>query len=33
LAFAGGLSPANLLDGPDTIVFNDMRALPEHLNQ
>ena len=25
LAFAGGLTPAELLDGPDTIVFDDMR--------
>jgi HAD superfamily hydrolase (TIGR01509 family) len=28
LAFAGGLSPAELLDGPDTVVFEDMRELP-----
>ena len=29
LAYAGGLTPAELLDGPDTIVFEDMRELPE----
>jgi HAD superfamily hydrolase (TIGR01509 family) len=28
LAFAGGLTPAVLLDGPNTIVFDDMRDLP-----
>ncbi len=28
LAFAGGLTPTELLDGPDTIVFEDMRELP-----
>jgi HAD superfamily hydrolase (TIGR01509 family) len=28
LAYAGGLSPVALLDGPDTIVFEDMRELP-----
>ena len=28
LAFAGGLSTAELLDGPNTIVFDDMRKLP-----
>jgi HAD superfamily hydrolase (TIGR01509 family) len=28
LAFAGGLTPARLLDGPDTILFEDMRELP-----
>lgn len=28
LAFAGGLSPRELLDGPDTTVFADMRELP-----
>jgi HAD superfamily hydrolase (TIGR01509 family) len=28
LAFAGGLSPAALLHGRNTIVFGDMRALP-----
>jgi HAD superfamily hydrolase (TIGR01509 family) len=33
LAYAGGLSPAELLDGPDTIVFEDMRELPRLLGQ
>jgi HAD superfamily hydrolase (TIGR01509 family) len=33
LAFAGGLSPAELLDGPNTIVFDDMRELPGLLGQ
>jgi HAD superfamily hydrolase (TIGR01509 family) len=33
LAFAGGLSPAQLLEGPDTIVFVDMRELPDLLDQ
>ena len=33
LAFAGGLTPAELLDGPDTIVFDDMRELPSLLDQ
>ena len=28
LAFAGGLSPVPILDGPNTIVFDDMRELP-----
>ena len=28
LAFAGGLTPAALLDGPETVVFEDMRHLP-----
>ena len=32
LAFAGGLTPAELLDGPDTIVFYDMRELPSLLD-
>ena len=32
LAFAGGLSPAELLDGPNTIVFEDMRELPRLLD-
>jgi HAD superfamily hydrolase (TIGR01509 family) len=31
LAFAGGLTPAELLEGPDTVVFDDMRELPELL--
>jgi HAD superfamily hydrolase (TIGR01509 family) len=33
LAFAGGLSPAELLDGPNTIVFEHMRELPSLLDQ
>jgi HAD superfamily hydrolase (TIGR01509 family) len=33
LAFAGGLSDADVLDGPDTIVFEDMRELPALLEQ
>jgi beta-phosphoglucomutase-like phosphatase (HAD superfamily) len=33
LAFAGGLSPAELLDGPNTVVFDDMRELPTLLGQ
>jgi HAD superfamily hydrolase (TIGR01509 family) len=33
LAFAGGLSPAQLLEGPATIVFADMRELPDLLDQ
>ncbi len=32
LAFAGGLSPAELLEGPNTIVFEDMRELPRLLD-
>jgi HAD superfamily hydrolase (TIGR01509 family) len=32
LAFAGGLSSAKLLDGPNTTVFYDMRELPELLD-
>jgi HAD superfamily hydrolase (TIGR01509 family) len=28
LAFAGGLTSAGLLEGPNTIVFDDMRQLP-----
>jgi beta-phosphoglucomutase-like phosphatase (HAD superfamily) len=28
LAFAGGLTPAQLLEGPNTVVFDDMRELP-----
>ncbi len=30
-AFAGGLIARELLEGPDTVVFDDMRALPELL--
>ena len=29
--FAGGLTPADVLAGPRTVVFDDMRALPELL--
>ncbi len=29
LAYAGGPTPAELLDGPDTIVFDGMHELPE----
>jgi HAD superfamily hydrolase (TIGR01509 family) len=31
LAFAGGLTPAERLDGPGTVVFDDMRELPQLL--
>jgi HAD superfamily hydrolase (TIGR01509 family) len=33
LAFAGGLTPGELLDGPDTIVFDDMRELPSLIDR
>jgi beta-phosphoglucomutase-like phosphatase (HAD superfamily) len=33
LAYAGGLTPAARLEGPDTIVFNDMRELPRLIDQ
>ena len=33
LAFAGGLTPARLLDAPNTIVFDDMRELPALIGQ
>ncbi len=33
LAFAGGLTPAELLEGPGTVVFDDMRELPRLLGQ
>lgn len=33
LAFAGSVSPAELLHGPNTIVFEDMRALPRLLDR
>jgi HAD superfamily hydrolase (TIGR01509 family) len=33
LAFAGGLSPAEALDGPDAVVFYDMRELPSLLGE
>ncbi|MFD9789342.1 HAD family hydrolase [Streptomyces sp. NPDC059070] len=29
--YAGGLTPAELLEGPDTVVFHDMRKLPSLL--
>ena len=29
LAFASGLSPTHLLEGPNTLVFDDMRRLPD----
>ena len=31
LAFAGGVTPAHALTGPRTIVFDDMRHLPNLL--
>jgi beta-phosphoglucomutase-like phosphatase (HAD superfamily) len=31
LGYAGGLCPADLLEGPDTVVFDDMRELPRLL--
>jgi HAD superfamily hydrolase (TIGR01509 family) len=33
LAFAGGLTPAELLKGPDTVLFDDMRELPRLLGE
>ena len=33
LAFAGGLTPAPLLEGPETIIFEDMHELPGLLQQ
>ena len=33
LAYAGGLTPAARLTGPDTIVFDDMRELPSLIDQ
>jgi HAD superfamily hydrolase (TIGR01509 family) len=32
LAFAGGLTRGEVLDGPNTVVFEDMRELPRLLN-
>lgn len=29
LGYAGGLTPAGWLEGPDTVVFRDMRQLPD----
>ena len=31
LGYAGGLTPVNVLEGPRTVVFDDMRELPELL--
>jgi HAD superfamily hydrolase (TIGR01509 family) len=31
-AYAGGLTPRDRLDGPDTVVFEDMRELPRLLS-
>ncbi|QKG25297.1 HAD family hydrolase [Actinomadura verrucosospora] len=31
LGYAGGLTPAEWLEGPDTVVFDDMRELPRLL--
>ncbi len=33
LAYAGGLTPAAVLEGPQTVVFNDMRELPRLLRR
>jgi HAD superfamily hydrolase (TIGR01509 family) len=33
LAFTGGLAPPKRLEGPDTILFDDMRELPRLLDQ
>ncbi|MEY9872432.1 HAD superfamily hydrolase (TIGR01509 family) [Streptacidiphilus sp. MAP12-33] len=33
LGYAGGLTPAVLLEGPGTVVFHDMRELPKLLAQ
>lgn len=32
LGYAGGVTPADWLEGPDTVVFSDMRKLPELIN-
>jgi HAD superfamily hydrolase (TIGR01509 family) len=32
LAYAGGLTPADVLAGPRTVVFDDMRSLPDVLS-
>lgn len=32
LGYAGGLTPAHWLEGPDTVVFDDMRKLPTLLS-
>ena len=31
LGYAGGLTPVEFLEGPDTMIFTDMRALPRLL--
>jgi beta-phosphoglucomutase-like phosphatase (HAD superfamily) len=31
LAYAGGVTPAEVLAGPRTVVFDDMRKLPQLL--
>jgi HAD superfamily hydrolase (TIGR01509 family) len=31
--YAGGLTPANRLEGPETVVFDDMRELPRLLGE
>ncbi|MDK0520134.1 HAD family hydrolase [Streptomyces sp. ML-6] len=33
LGYAGGLTPAHWLEGPDTVVFDDMRKLPTLLSE
>ncbi|MGX6604766.1 HAD family hydrolase [Micromonosporaceae bacterium Da 78-11] len=33
LGYAGGLTPAHRLDGPRTLVFDDMRKLPDLLDE
>ncbi|MBL1108855.1 HAD family hydrolase [Streptomyces sp. 5-8] len=33
LGYAGGLTPAERLEGPDTVVFHDMRKLPTLLRE
>lgn len=33
LGYAGGLTPAHWLEGPDTVVFDDMRKLPALLGE
>jgi HAD superfamily hydrolase (TIGR01509 family) len=33
LGFTGGLSPAELLEGPNTVLFDDMRELPGLLDK
>ncbi|MFB6564779.1 HAD family hydrolase [Streptomyces sp. NPDC056400] len=30
-AYAGGMTPAHRLEGPDTVIFDDMRKLPDLL--